>query len=87
MNWVIGTTVGVLAGAGISDPEVYGLDVVMVCFFAATFTGWLGNRSAIVPALTASAVAVLSLSIVPAGWNIILAAIAGGIAGVIFNAK
>ncbi len=87
INWVIGTTIGVLAGARIGDPEFFGLDVVMVCFFAATFTGQLENRSTIVPALTASAVAVLSLNIVPAGWNIILAAIAGGIAGVIFHAK
>lgn len=87
VNWVIGTTIGVLAGARIGDPEFYGLDVVMVCFFAATFTGRLGNRSTIVPALIASTVAALSLSIVPAGWNIILAAIAGGIGGVVFDAK
>lgn len=87
MNWVIGTTIGVIAGARIGDPEIYGLDVVMVCFFAATFTGQLRNKSTVVPALIASAVAVLSLGIVPAGWNIILAAIAGGVGGVIFDAK
>ncbi len=87
MNWIIGTTIGALAGAGIGDPEIFGLDVVMVCFFAATFTGRLENRTTIIPALIASTVAVLSIGFVPTGWNIILAAIVGGIGGVIFDAK
>ena len=87
INSIIGTTIGVLAGARIGDPESYGLDVVMVCFLKATFTGQLENRSTIVPALIASAVAVLSLSNVPAGWNSIFAAIAGGITGANFTAK
>lgn len=87
VNWVFGTTIGILAGARIGNPETFGLDVVMVCFFAAMFTGQLRGRVTIIPALIASVVAVLSLSLVPPGWNIILAAIVGGIGGMIFDDK
>jgi predicted branched-subunit amino acid permease len=87
INWVVGTTIGILAGARIGDPEAFGLDVIMVCFFAAAITGRLGGRSTIIPALIASVVAVLSLDFVPVGWNIILAAVCGGIAGTVIDAK
>ncbi len=87
VNWVCGTALGALAGAKIGNLQAYGFDVVMVCFFAAAITGRLKNRSSIVPAVLASGVAVLTLDWLPAGWNIIAAALAGGIWGVFADVR
>lgn len=87
LNWVFGTALGAIAGARIGDLHAYGFDVVMVCFFAASITGRLNQRSAIIPAVLASGIAVATLNWLPAGWNIIVAALAGGIWGVVVNDK
>lgn len=87
VNWVGGTALGALAGANIGDLRAYGFDVVMVCFFAAAVTGRLKRRSAIVPAILASGIAVATLNWLPAGWNIIVAALAGGVWGVFADAN
>lgn len=87
VTWVCGTALGAFAGASIGNLETYGFDVVMVCFFAANITGRLKNLSGIIPAIIGAAIAVLTLGWFPAGWNIIFAAIAGGLWGVITYAK
>ena len=81
LNWVSGTAIGAMAGHTIGDLQAFGLDVVMVCFFAGTIALRLKDRSDIFPAGVASAVAVLTMGLVPAGWNIILGALAGGLWG------
>lgn len=87
VNWVCGTLLGVLAGEKIGDLRAYGFDVVMVCFFAAAITGRLRQRSAIVPALLAAGIAVATLNWLPVGWNIIVAALAGGLWGGVFGCR
>ncbi|NVO58681.1 AzlC family ABC transporter permease [Rhodobacteraceae bacterium B1Z28] len=86
LNWVCGTALGALAGAKIGDLQAYGFDVVMVCFFAAAITGQLKQRSTIVPAILAFGIAVATLGWLPTGWNIIVAALVGGIWGVLASA-
>lgn len=85
--WVAGTTIGSLGGEGIGDPGSFGIDVVMPCFFAAVVAGQLNRLTAVVPILVASVIAVLLLNFVPTGWNVVLAALAGGIVGVFAVAK
>jgi predicted branched-subunit amino acid permease len=87
LNWVLGTILGAFGGSQIDDPGLYGIDVVMLCFFAAITTDQFRNRSTWLPAGIAAGVAVLTLGMVPTGWNIILGALAGGTLGVIFHAK
>ncbi len=87
LNWMVGTALGAVAGAKIGNLQTYGFDVVMVCFFAASITGRLNRRSAIIPAVLASGIAVATLNWLPAGWNIIVAALAGGVWGVVVHGK
>ena len=87
LNWVFGTALGAVAGAKMGNLQTYGFDVVMVCFFAASITGRLNQRSAIIPAVLASGIAVATLNWLPAGWNIIVAALAGGVWGVVAHDK
>ncbi len=81
VSWVGGTAIGALAGAKIGNLQAYGFDVVMVCFFAASITGRFTHRANIIPAVLAAIVAVSTFGWLPSGWNIILAALTGGIWG------
>ena len=83
VNWIIGTAVGAAAGSLIGDPARFGVDVVMACFFAAVVAGQCRNRVMILPALVSAAIAVMSLPWMPAGWNVILAALAGGLVAMV----
>ncbi|WP_425406186.1 AzlC family ABC transporter permease [Hwanghaeella sp.] len=77
--WVLGTVIGTLAGNVIGDVAVFGFDVVMVCFFAALVAGEAGKRSPILPIAAAALVAVVTLPWLPSGWNVIAAALTGGV--------
>lgn len=85
--WVIGTAIGVIAGASLGNLGRFGIDVVMVTFFAAITVGQWEGLSDILPSVVAATVAILGLTFLPAGWNIVLAAIAGGLAGVLWHER
>lgn len=85
--WVIGTAVGVIAGASLGDLDRFGIDVVMVSFFAAIAVRQWEGLADILPSVVAAVVAVAGLSFLPPGWNIVTAAIAGGIAGVLWHGR
>lgn len=85
--WVAGTAIGALGGEVVGEPTSFGIDVVMPCFFAAVVAGQLRQAKALVPSLVAGVVAVALLNVVPTGWNVVLAALAGGVVGVLFNAE
>lgn len=87
VNWNIGTAIGALAGALIGDPALFGLDVVMVCFFGAIVAAQLKRRTAILPVAVAFVVAFTTVDILPTGWNVILAALAGGLVSVVRRAR
>lgn len=80
--WVFGTAIGVLGGSQIGDPATYGIDVLMPVYFAALVAPkvFASSRSGFAGA--AALVAITSEPFVPSGWNVILAAIAGGLVGV-----
>ncbi|MCK0097011.1 AzlC family ABC transporter permease [Yoonia sp. F2084L] len=85
--WVAGTAIGALGGAELGDPTTFGIDVVMPCFFAAVIAGQPRQVEMIAPILVASAVAVPMLDVLPTGWNVVLAALVGGMVGTLYHAK
>ncbi len=85
LSWVTGTAIGAFAGAGFGDLERLGIDVLMASYFAAMILArwlerWQGRMTAL-PALAAAGVALIGLELLPAGWNIVAAALAGGAVG------
>ena len=87
MFWVIGTAIGILGGAAIGNTAVFGIDVVMPCFFVAVVAGQLKGRAKFVPVVVASVASIALLGWVPTGWNVVLGALAGGLTGVLSSAK
>ncbi len=85
LSWVIGTAIGAVAGETFGDLDRFGIDVLMASYFAAMIlTRWLerwqGHRT-ILPAAAAAGVALIGLHVLPPGWNIVAAALAGGAVG------
>ncbi|MBL4892746.1 MAG: AzlC family ABC transporter permease [Rhizobiaceae bacterium] len=83
--WIIGTIIGAVVGEQLGDLDHFGIDVLMPCYFAALILAqwidqWEGKET-ILPAITAIIVAIVGLEIFPIGWNVVAAAIAGGIVG------
>lgn len=83
--WVAGTATGALLGRAAGDMRLWGIDMILVAFFAATLAVMLGKAlrkralaGAAVPMAVGAAVAVLALPLLPAGWNVVAAALAGG---------
>ncbi|HIC80681.1 MAG TPA: branched-chain amino acid ABC transporter permease, partial [Kiloniellaceae bacterium] len=87
LAWTAGTALGAYAGSGLGDLSRFGIDLVMACFFAAVAAGDLKTPPALLPAAVAAAVAVLALDALPAGWNIILAALAGASVGALTGGR
>jgi predicted branched-subunit amino acid permease len=83
--WVAATIPGFLAGALVSAPARYGLDLVMPVFFAAMLVPlWRGARAG-VPWVVAGAVAVAVKALVPGYGFIIAGALAGCFAGMVVD--
>ena len=79
--WIAGTVPGYLAGALVSEPRRFGLDLVMPIFFSAMLVPlWRGARSAR-PWVVAGAVALVVHALVPGYAFIIAGALAGAVAG------
>lgn len=85
--WAVSTAVGVFAGTLLGDLERFGVDVVMAAFFAALAIGMVPNMKTALPVGVACAVAILSMPILPTGWNIIAAALSGGLVGAAFPSE
>lgn len=76
-QWVIGTTVGALAGQTLGDPADYGFDFAFTAMFICVLTGlWRGPRTGAVLAASAAAAAAAKLAI-PGAWYIMAGAAAG----------
>jgi predicted branched-subunit amino acid permease len=79
--WILATLPGFLAGALVTDPARYGIDLVMPIFFSAMIVPlWRGFRSA-VPWAVAGVVALLVEALVPGYLFIVAGALAGALAG------
>lgn len=85
-TWVLGSALGAAAGAALGPLETYGVDIVMAAFFTALMVSDLDRRlraaeaalRVLGPAVVGAAVAAATLPVLPLGWNIIAAALAGG---------
>jgi 4-azaleucine resistance transporter AzlC len=80
--WAVSTAVGAVAGSVLGDPSRFGLDAIMVAYFAAVVIGQWRGRADLAPYLTAAAVAIAGAYVLPPGWHIIAGALAGGFVGV-----
>jgi len=79
--WSLSVVPGYFAGSLISDPKVFGLDVVLPAFFTALLVPlWKGKRQT-VSWLVAGAVAAATWALVGGYWSIFTGAIAGAFAG------
>jgi 4-azaleucine resistance transporter AzlC len=87
INWCIGTAIGAAAGAGLGDLNQYGIDLIMVIFFTALLVQQWQGKSDLLPALVAVIVAYFGLIYLPLGWNIIAAALAGGLTGGLLHGR
>lgn len=81
VNWTLSTMAGIFFGTAIDDPRTYGLDVVMLAFFAASLVSLWSGPGDLKPWLAAAAGALLGLWLLPAGWYILVGAFAGGVVG------
>ncbi len=84
-NWVAGTAIGALAGSSIGNLDRFGIDVVMAAYFAAAVSTEMRDRRSVPPLAIAALIAVTTADAVPAGWNIIAGALAGGLTGMLTN--
>lgn len=79
--WMAGTATGFLAAPSLGDPRRFGLDLVLVLFFASTLTsGWRGPRD-LVPWGAAALATRIPASIVAPEWQVLVAALVGATVG------
>lgn len=79
--WMAGTAAGFLAAPSLGDPRRFGLDLVLVLFFASTLTlGWRGPRD-LVPWSAAALATRIPASIVAPEWQVLVAALVGASVG------
>ncbi|HMO71432.1 MAG TPA: AzlC family ABC transporter permease [Paracoccaceae bacterium] len=83
--WVAGTAAGAGLGRAAGDMRALGIDMILVAFFAATLAVMLGKAArprfgAVAgPVAVGALVAVAAMPVLPAGWNVVAAALAGGV--------
>jgi predicted branched-subunit amino acid permease len=76
-----GTATGYLAAPSLGDPRRFGLDLVLVLFFASTLTsGWRGPRD-LVPWGAAALATRIPAAIVAPEWQVLVAALVGASVG------
>lgn len=79
--WMAGTLAGHVGAAALGDPRRFGLDLVLVLFFASTLTSsWRGSRD-LAPWAAAAAATRLSPWLVPLEWQVLVAALVGAAVG------
>ncbi|MBP5857224.1 AzlC family ABC transporter permease [Marivibrio halodurans] len=77
--WTLGTAIGVLGGKALGSLDAYGVDVVMLCFFTALVAGQAKASRYWAPVALSCAAAVLLQGHLPQGWDILVAALVGGV--------
>lgn len=87
LAWMLGTLLGVTFGSGISQPERFGLDVIMGCFLLSMLIGGKKQMDMLLPWGIAGAAALLALYFLPPHTHVIVGALAGGAAGLLLPTK
>jgi len=85
--WVAGTAAGGLLGSGLGDLRRFGLDLMMPAFFATMLVGQWRGRADLPPWVVAGAVALAGVWLLPPGWHVIAGGLAGGLAGLLLEAR
>lgn len=81
VGWVASTALGYWGGSALGDPKVYGLDFILIAFFAAILAStWKGKQDLWVW-LTAAAASLLGAWLLPGAWYIFLGGICGSLVG------
>lgn len=81
VTWVIGTATGALASRAVPDVGRFGLDALLVGFFAAALTGGWRGRTDAPAAIGAAVVTLVMLALGAREWSILIGAVAGALAG------
>lgn len=81
--WVAATAPGFIAGALLSDPKQFGLDLVMPIIFVIMGAAMWRGRSDLPPWLVAGAVSLGVWLLVPGYWYIVAGALSGALAAAI----
>jgi predicted branched-subunit amino acid permease len=84
LMWWVGTLIGVLFGGAISSPSQYGLDMVMGCFLLSMLLNGQKNSRVLGLWIVAGIASLLAYWYLPQNSHVVVGAIAGGIAGVIW---
>lgn len=88
VTWFVTTAPGYLAGALITDPKRYGLDLVLPFFFAAMAVPlWRGIKVSALPWIVAAATASLVQAVMPGYLFIVAGALAGALTGALSRAR
>lgn len=85
LNWQTWTTVGIIAGSSIENPEQWGLDFALIVTFIGMVVMAIKARPELIAVIVGGAVAVIAKPL-PYNLGLILAALCGVAAGVIAEA-
>jgi len=81
LPWAVGTVSGHLLASWVPDPRAFGLDFMLVAFAGAIGVGAWRGKEDWWPALAAAAAALLIYRLLPNGWHIVAAGLAGAAVG------
>ncbi len=87
LTWLISPLTGRLIGAGIENPEAYGLDFAFTATFLALLFGMWRGRGDLVPWIVAALVAIGTAQLVEGNWYIIAGGLAGSFAGALAGTR
>lgn len=81
IGWVGSTVLGYWGGSALGDPEVFGLDFILIAFFAGILTStWKGVEDLWVW-VTAAAASLVGAWLLPGAWYIFLGGLSGSLVG------
>lgn len=80
--WVIGTAAGLAFGGGITEPERFGLDVIMLCFLLMIVVGGNPRTAMAIPWLAAALSALMAYWWLPPYLHVMVGALTGGMVAI-----
>jgi 4-azaleucine resistance transporter AzlC len=84
--WLVAVVVGQVFGLALGDPRRYGIDFLLVAFFATLSVGFFRAHRGVAALVTAIAVAIVVQKLLPGPWYIFAGALAGSLAGALRHA-